>query len=66
MKDRFARIADIFIDVGIIALMLVSLLWNPPAFKLNESPALALPENSRRPLVATGDVETKQARRTSW
>ena len=44
MKDRFAKIADIFIDVGIIALMLVSLLWNPPAFKLNESPALALPE----------------------
>ena len=47
MKDPFARIANIFIDVVIIALMLVSLLWNPPAFKMNESPALALPEIAR-------------------
>lgn len=39
MKDIFARIADICLDIGIIALICVSLLWNPPAFKTSESPA---------------------------
>jgi hypothetical protein len=41
MKDNFRRIAVILLDVGIIALMLVSLVWNAPAFKTQEEPPLA-------------------------
>lgn len=33
MRDNFKRIAVILLDIGIIALMLVSLVWNAPAFK---------------------------------
>jgi hypothetical protein len=46
MKETFARIADICLDIGIIALMLVSPFWNPPAFKTHESPAAAPPEKT--------------------
>jgi len=46
MKDTFERIANICLDVGIIALILVSLIWNPRAFETHESPAAALPETS--------------------
>jgi hypothetical protein len=41
MKDNFRRIAVILLDVGIIALMLVSLVWNAPAFKTHEERPLA-------------------------
>jgi len=41
MKDNFERIADIFLDISIIALMLVSLFWNPPASKTQETPESA-------------------------
>jgi hypothetical protein len=43
MEDNFKRIAVIALDIGIIALMLVSLLWNAPAFNTQEDrePALA-------------------------
>ena len=47
MKDPFSRIVGVFVDAVIIALMLVSLLWNPPAFKVDESLPLALPEIAR-------------------
>jgi len=48
MKETFARIADICLDIGIIALTLVSLFWNLPAFKTHESPAAAPPETDAR------------------
>jgi len=43
MEDKFKRIAVVALDIGIIALMLVSLVWNAPAFKMQENsePALA-------------------------
>jgi hypothetical protein len=46
MKDTFARIADICLDIGIIAPMLVSLFWNAPVFTTRETPTAALPEIS--------------------
>jgi len=42
MKDNFKRIAVILLDIGIIAFMLVSLVWNVPAFKTQENPKPAL------------------------
>jgi hypothetical protein len=42
MEDKFKRIAVVVLDIGIIALMLVSLVWNAPAFKMQEDPAPAL------------------------
>jgi len=44
MNDIFVRIAEICLDIGIIALTVYSLLWNPAAFKTNEGPAAASPE----------------------
>lgn len=38
MEDKFKRIAVVALDIGIIALMLVSLVWNAPAFKMQEDP----------------------------
>src|SRR5262245_24303027 len=42
MEDKFKRIAVVALDIGIIALMLVSLVWNAPAFKMREDPDPAL------------------------
>lgn len=39
MKDNLERIADIVLDVSIIAFVLVSLLWNPATVKTQETPA---------------------------
>ena len=44
MKDRFARVANICLDIGIIALIFISLFWNGPAFKTHESPADPQPQ----------------------
>jgi hypothetical protein len=44
MKDNFRRIAVILLDMGIIAFMLVSLVWNAPAFKTQEDPEPPLAE----------------------
>jgi len=44
MNDIFVRIAEICLDIALIALMVVSLVWNPPAFKTNAGPAAAQPE----------------------
>jgi hypothetical protein len=41
-QDKFKRIAVVALDIGIIALMLVSLVWNAPAFKMQEDPEPAL------------------------
>jgi hypothetical protein len=41
-QDKFKRIAVVALDIGIIALMLVSLVWNAPAFKMQEDPEAAL------------------------
>ena len=46
MNDSFERIAGICLDIGIIALVFVSLFWNSPALKRYEGPAAALPEKS--------------------
>jgi hypothetical protein len=44
MKDNPKRIAVVILDIGIIVLMLVSLIWNAPAFKTREDPEPALAE----------------------
>jgi hypothetical protein len=44
MSDNFVRIAEICLDIVLIALMVASLVWNPPAFKTNVGPAAAQPE----------------------
>ena len=38
MKDNSNRIVVVALDIGIIVLMLVSLIWNAPAFKTQEDP----------------------------
>ena len=42
MKDSPKRIAVVVLDIGIIVLMLVSLIWNAPAFKTREDPEATL------------------------
>jgi len=43
MEDKFKTIAAVALNIGIIALMLMSLFWNEPVFKTGEvlEPALA-------------------------
>jgi hypothetical protein len=44
MNDIFVRTAEICLDIVLITLMVVSLVWNPPAFKTNAGPAATQPE----------------------
>lgn len=46
MKDTVTRIAGICLDIGIIALVFVSLFWKWPAIKPQQKPSAALPDIS--------------------
>ena len=57
MKDRFERIANICLDIGIIALIFISLFWNGPAFKTHESAADPQPQMPGAAQPQWSDVE---------
>ena len=42
MEDKFKRIAVVAFNIGIIALMLISLFWNESVSKTGETPEPAL------------------------
>jgi hypothetical protein len=44
MKDPVTRIAAICLDIGIIVLVFVSLFWNWPPIKTQESSPIAIPD----------------------
>jgi len=44
MKDPVTRIATICLDIGIIVLVFVSLFWNWPPIKTQESSPVAIPD----------------------